>query len=151
MFKESTNQISRKEPDRNTKHYERVSVLQDSSVNDIFKQLSQFQSHGGRDKHVPEITGKIESGSSIRETLDDTLSYREKQFQTGLQELSDKLKQSRNIDQPKIEVREERPAYDFAVSRSSVGEEMTEKSNWDQIQELLRSKLDEVKTYNKSS
>ena len=150
MFKESTNQISRKEPDRNTKHYERVSVTQDSSVNDICKQLSQFQSHGVREKHVPEVTGKMESGSSIRETLDDTLSYREKQFQTGLQELSDKLKQSRTIDQPKIEAREERPAYDVAVSRSSVGEEMTEKSNWDQIQELLRSKLDEVKTYNKS-
>eukprot|EP00112_Aurelia_sp_Birch-Aquarium-sp1_P022903 Seg662.1 transcript_id=Seg662.1/GoldUCD/mRNA.D3Y31 product="hypothetical protein" pseudo=true protein_id=Seg662.1/GoldUCD/D3Y31 len=144
MFKENSSQVSHKEPDRNTKHYDRASALQDSSMNDILRQLTLFQSHGERDKHALEITETVKSRSSERETLDDTLSYREKQFQTGLQELSDKLKQSRSIDQPKMEIREERPAYDVAVPRSSVGEQLTEKSNWDQIQELLKSKLDEV-------
>ena len=70
----------------------------------------------------------------------DSMLLREQRLQAGLQDLSDKLRQNDlySSETPQISVDEKRQE-----SRKHE-EEAPQKSQWEEIQQLLRSKLDEV-------
>ena len=108
------------------------------SVHDIWQRLSQFHSD---DEAIPIHGQKAREQPLNAAGSDDSVLLREQRFQAGLQNLSDKLRRS---DLNNTGAQGQTPFADVNRQRSWREEELPNRNQLEEIQQLLKSKLDEV-------
>lgn len=108
-------------------------------VQDIWKRLAQLHPHG---EAIPTYATNPREQQRLM-TGDDSVLLREQQFQAGLQDLSDKLHRS---DLHVVRDREHGLTEDVEGRSSWQGREKSNVTQLEEIQNLLKSKLDEVKS-----
>ena len=114
----------------------------ENSVNDTWKRPSQ--SHPNAEV-IPMYKQETWEQHLSTHRVNDSVLLREQQFQAGLQDLSNKLRQN---DLYSSKTPQQVSVEDKRQERFKHEDEESKANQWEEIQQLLKSKLDEVCQYN---
>ena len=118
-----------------------VSVQREDSVNDVWTRPAQFLPN---DEALPVRRQELQGRHLDTQRPNENILRREQDFQAGLRDLNDKLRHndlysSKGPERPVVDDEKRPEAW------KHVEEEHSKVNQWDEIQQLLKSKLDEVR------